>query len=216
MAFGFFNVVEPGLTYVGRASYRANSGLSTDPIDADAVQAGELLSLNANQELIRPIDNGGAIDPGAVLLPCLVDKSRTDVQSTNSGPGSKLTVLVHIGALCITSQFATKTGAGADIPTTSPGGYAVGAQLVPCLFNADDTGNVLLSGLCPLGVAAGASTDKGAVRSVGGATATIATLMRQPYAISGVGVTAGRGFPAPAAPDLSDKVIDILITGATS
>lgn len=206
MAFGFFNVVEPGLTYVGRYSYRVNSGLSTDPIDADAVQAGELLSLNASQELVRPTHGVDplVIDAGQVILPVLVDKGRTDVQSTNAGSGAKATVLVHIGALCTTSQFATKTGGGASLLAS----YTVGVTLVPCLFYGSD-GVTLFSGFAPAGATvAGGDTSEGALAALG--ANGIATLMRAPYNISGVGTTAGRGFPS------SSKVIDVLITGATS
>lgn len=211
MASGYFSISEPGLAYAQRGSYRADPrNLPADPQNAASPIAGEWVAL-VNGLLTRISDNpgtptGSVAATAALAFPLLIDKARTDTQSsavagvsTTDGPGMALTVLKHTGASCTTSLFATKHNTGVDIP------YAVGDDLVLATFR-DEYGNVRcgLSRSAAAGVVAvPGSVLEGEVKTLG--TTVVAKLERTGYSLTGVAVGAGRTFPS------TRQVIDIII-----
>lgn len=220
MASGFFNIVEPGLAYAQRLSYRANPAeLPVDPQNALCPIAGEWLTISSGNLLTRPglAASGKSVLLSAVALafPLLMDRGRSDTQSsavagigTLDGPGAKLTVLSHIGAHCTSSGFATLANSGAAAVT-----YAPGDNLILCLYRDQDDPARLRCGLTKVGLTVATGLVAGNIEETL-ETFVVAKVLRAPYSISGVGVTAGRGFPPNAVgttPATYRQVMDIII-----
>lgn len=187
MAFGYFEVVEPGHAYVGRLSYDSDlSTLPADPMNVACPIEGEWVTVNASNKIIRPSSSTTPTLANTVkAFPLLVDKSRTDVQSNNG----KRTVLAHKGAICRTSVFATLEGDDTTALT-----YAFGTRLVIASF-LDDNLNTRV-GLAPsTGVTTGAGgTVAGALTGWFSSSASnpVAQVIRAPYTLHGVGVGSRR------------------------
>jgi hypothetical protein len=218
MAYSFFNLIQPNLVYAQRLTFRANPAeLPADPQNAYCPEIGEWLTLAANQ-LVRP---GHPVSPTVsvantkLAFPLLDELGRTDVQSsavagvnTTDGPGAKMTVVVHKGAIATTSMFAQFSAAGGATELT----YAVGDDLVLATF-LDSAGNTR-SGLCQASaVVVTTPVDEGDLIAINN-NLVLARVVRTPYSVSGFGKTDGRGFPAQptvGSPGGTRRVMDIII-----
>lgn len=216
MASSFFNISEPGLIYLSRGTYRADPAeLPADPQNAKCPLAGEWLALSANR-LVRPGDVTVSLANLKAAFPFLGDRGRTDVQSsavaglaTTDGPGAKMSVSLHKGAVATTSMFATM------VDGTTALTYGDGVNLVVARF-LDSDKNVRV-GLAPAGTTITTPATPGTGKEgdlVDISSLVVAKVQRAPYSISGVGMNAGRGFPAQqatAVPVTLRQVLDIQI-----
>lgn len=186
MAFGFFRVIEPGLTYIGRTSFLVDiETLPIDPLVKDVAIEGEWLAPDSNNKITRPFETAATgdhpdIDKLALAFPTLTDKSRTDAQSSG-----KASVLVHKGALCLTAIFAIQRGVNGNTTVLEAAPYAIGDKLVVGRFLDLDDETIVRSGLVLEGSDPFTGSIDEAARGtlVGISTLVAATVVRAPHAV---------------------------------